>query len=536
MTEPTEQTEQTDLVEQDHAAGYTLGGTAPYMPSATGLIEAAMKLIKTEDVAGQALSATSLKESAFFGHGGFNVQLAREDRGWQLLSTANNLDMSPQMRMHNVWRARQFSRFDSLCKQTLALYTNFGIGTGFKWSVINKDGSADRAAALLTETQRTNPKTFKMKAQRDASDAAYTDGEMFFVLFFKSDGVLIRTLDPLEITHVVTHPEDKATPIFYVRRFMVNDKEVVRRYADWQWNGSIDVAGLPKLPGVRSNAQISDGVVYHVKFRGRGKRGESGLTSDMDWSAQYRRFMTARAAITLAIAAFAYDLKVKGNQGNINAIKAQLGTSLSTTTGTGETNPPPAPASTFLSNEGANLAPMKQETGAAAAKVDAGLFVGMAGLGSGIFPHYYGIDNSFRLATASSMEPPMMKTFEAWQGLWVDVYETLIRGIWDRLGVPEDEQNLNTTVSPIQEINKTGLIDSIQKMVATFPKLGDSDDLIKWGLAVLGMNDADELLKALEMDDDDTPPSTREAVMQHFASLLREAAIQAGKGDQHETT
>ena len=528
MTEPTEQT---DLIEQDREAGYTEAGASPYVPSPTTIIEAAMRLIETEDVAGRALSATSLKESAFFGHGGFNAQLALEDRGWRLLSTMNNLDMPPQMRMHTVSRARQFARWDSLSIQTINLYTNFGIGTGFKWGVNNKDGSADKAAAVLADIQKTNPKTFKMKAQRDASKSAYVEGEKFFVLFFKRDSVLIRTLDPLEITDVVTHPEDKATPIFYVRRFMVGSKEVVRRYADWEWEGSIDVAGLPKIPGVRSNAQISDGVVYHVKFIGQGQRGESGLKADMDWAHQYRKFMTARAAITLAIAAFAYDLKVKGNQGNIKRIKTQLGTSLSTNTGLGETNPPPAPASTFLSNEGANLTPMKQETGAAAAKVDAGLIVGMAGLASGIFPHYYGIDNSFRLATATSMEPPMMKTFEVWQGLWVDVYETLILGIWDRLGVPEEQQKLTTTVPPIQEINKTGLIDSLTKLVATFPKLGDSDALIEWGLSVLGFVNADDMLKALGFDDD-TPPSTREAVMQHLASVMREAAIQAGKGDE----
>jgi hypothetical protein len=148
MTEPTVPTEQTDIIEQDRAAGY-VGGSEPYTPSPSSLIEAAMDMVKTEDIAGRALTATTLKESAFL-HGAFNAQLAREDRGWQLMTTANNLDVSDQMRRHTVWRARQFARFDSLCKQTIALYTNFAIGTGFSWSVIDKDGTADRAAAVLT--------------------------------------------------------------------------------------------------------------------------------------------------------------------------------------------------------------------------------------------------------------------------------------------------------------------------------------------------------------------------------------------------
>ena len=533
MTEPEQQ--QTDLIEQDAEAGYT-GGSLPFQQSPTSLIEAAMRMVESEDVAGRALSATSLKESAGF-HGGFNAQLAQEDRGWLLTSTANNLDMTPQMRTFTVWRARQFARFDGIIKQTIALYTNFSIGTGLAWSVIDKDGDADspgRAAVLLKEIKKSNPQTFSMQAQRDASDALYADGEMFFVFFVNPKAVKIRTFDVLEITDIITDPRDKATPWMYIRKFMVGTKEKTIIYKDWGWDGVL-TPDFRMPQGIDPHAEFDDGKVYHVKLKGRDINTHSGLTSDMDWSAQYRKFMTARAAITLAIAAFAYDLKVKGNQGNINRIKSQLGTSLSTTTGSGETNPTPAPASTFLSNEGANLAPMKQETGAAAARTDSALFIQMAGMGSGIFPQYYGT-NSFRLATAAAMEPPMMKAFEAYQGLWEAVYERIIRWIWDGAGIPEEEQNLNTMAPPIQEVNKAGIIESISKMVATFPKLGDSDDLIEWGLSVLGMNDADELLKALDIDDD-APPSTREAVMQHLASVLREAAIQAqGKGEDNEQT
>lgn len=517
------------LAEQERAEGYTkCGGNGDnYQPLPNTLIEAAVQMIERQDVAGQALAAT-LKESEFI-----KMDLLRDDVGWRKISTtANNLDMPPQMRKFTVWRARQFTRFNGIVKQMLALYTNFGIGTGFGWDVIDKDESGGKAKEVLDTLIKANPKTFKSQGQRLNSDALYTDGEMFFVLFAGTDSVKIRTIDPMEMVDIITDPDDKATPILYARRFMRGMTEKVKYYLDWNatdLDTTVDDIKIPTgLPALTAD-NVDDGVVYHAKLRGRGTRGESGFTADMDWSAQYSKFMTARAAITLAIASLAYKLKVKGGAGNIAAIQSQVGSALDTSSGSGETNPPAASGSTWLENQGAELSAMKQETGAAAAKVDAGLFLQAAGVGSGIYPQYLG-SNSFRLATATAMEPPMMKAFEAYQGLWVDVYETIIRWVWDEFDVPEAEQNLNTTAPPIQEINKTGLVDSVQKLVATFPKLGDSDDLIQWALAILGMNDADELLKALEMDSE--PPSTREAFVQNLSSVLREVVHNGRKGTE----
>ncbi len=493
------------------------------MPPAS-LIEAAMRQVEKQDVAGRALAATELSESAI-GSEFISPELLRDNVGWMRLSTTrNNLDMTDQMRMHGVWRARQFARHDGISKQTVALYTNFGIGTGFAWDVMgDEDGS--QAQDVLDELIALNPKTFGAQGQRTNSDGLYTDGEWFPVLFVGSDTVKIRQVDVLELTHIITDPDDRDTTWMYVRKFMRGTKEKTLVYRDWKWDGILS-PGFEMPAGIDKHAEISEGVIYHVKLKGRGKRGDSGLLSDMDWSRQYRNFMTARAAITLAIASLAYKLKVKGNAGAIAAIKAQRGTALSTTPSSGETNPPQAAGSTWMENAGAELSPMKQETGALAAKVDAGLFIQMAGMGSGIYPQYYGT-NSFRLATAVAMEPPMMKAFESYQALWADVYENIIRWVWTKMGVPEDEQSLNTTAAPIQETNKTGIIESVAKLVLTFPPLGDSEDLMKWALQTLGLNDADELIAALDVEE----KVTRGTVKTQLASALREVIEQVkGKG------
>ena len=532
----------TELIDVDETLdGYTqVGGNGEGWQPPSTLIEAAIREIERQDESGHCLK--TVQESSPF----ITPELRREEAGWTALSTTtNNIDMSPRMRMHTVWKARQYARHDGISKQILSLYTNFGIGVGFQFDVMadKASGNDTKARVVLDDLIKANPKTFGAQGQRANSDALYTDGELFMVMFVGADTVNIRGIDPLEITHIITDPEDRDRPVMYIRQFMKGTKQAVTFYLDW----NVDDADIDKViaawpDGVPSfdRSMLSPDAIYHIKLGGRGKRGDSGLLGGMDWSLQYRNFMTARAAITLAIASLAYKLKIKGSAGNIAAIKSQRGTALSGSTSSGETNPPQVAGSTWLENAGAELTTMKQETGAAAAKVDAGLFMQMAGLPSGIFPHYFGSDNSFRLATATAMEPPMMKTFEAYQGLWADVYENIILWVWNKMDVPEAEQSLNTTASPIQESNTGAILESVTKLVTTFPALADSEDLMKWALQTLGINDADELIKALELDnkinsagEGTTPPVppapvqpfekvTRGTVAAQMASVLRE--------------
>ena len=477
-----------------------VGGNGEGWQSPSTLIEAAMREIEQQDESGRCLK--HLAEASPY----ISAELRREDVGWSSLSTTtNNLDMTPAMRKHSVWKARQYGRHDGISKQILALYTNFSIGTGFQWDVMADDASdQDTAAKTVLDTLiEANPKTFGAQGQRANSDALFTDGELFPVLFVGADTVKVRQVDPLEINYIVCDPEDRDKPIVYIRQFMKGTKQAVTFYFDWKVDkGDIEKAikAWPVGAPAFSEALLSDGVMYHIKLKGRGKRGDSGLLGGMDWSMQYRNFMTARAAITLAIASLAYKLKIKGNAGNLAAIKGQRGTALTGSTSGGEANPPQVAGSTWMENAGAELTTMKQETGASAAKVDAGLFMQMAGLPSGIFPHYFGSDNSFRLATATAMEPPMMKAFESYQGLWADVYENIIEWVWDKMDVPEDERSLNTTAAPIQESNVGAIVESVAKLIVAFPALADSEDFMKWSLQTLGLNDANELIEALELD------------------------------------
>jgi len=449
-------------------------------------LDYATRQIQREDLAGHILRSVDMHEASLM-----SMDLIRDDVGWERLTGGTSLDMPDALRVSGVRRARQYARHDGNIKQTVALYTNFAIGKGFKWTVGEKAKRAQQAIDELTKSV-WNRKMFSTQGQRDLADALYTDGEVFFALFVEPDAVKVRTIDPLEITAILTNPEDKSEPRMYVRRYFVGTQEKTLLYRDWMWDGIGDVQDAHGKPVTGEEA---DAVVFHIKAAGRGLRGESTLIADMDWAKQYRAFMTSRAAVARAIAMFPHKLKMLTDAAGLSAAAAQLGTGLSSSSS--ETNPPPTPGSMFTENAGATLSSMRQETGAASAKVDAELFQKEVGVGSGIFPHYYGLGNSFRLATANSMEPPMFKAFTAYQELWRDAYQLIFEWVLKEMDVPEDQRAVTVTGEAIREEDTAPKVDGIEKMARTFPSLVESEELAKYALSLLGVSDPAEVMAEL---------------------------------------
>jgi len=470
----------------------------------------AIRQVEREDIAGRLLK---LSEAEFM-----SMELLKDDAGWQRLSDASNLDMPDALRVGIVHRARQYARHDGIVKQTVSLYTNFGVGTGFAGTV-NEEHEAAATTLNAFIKSPANRQIFSTQGQRNSSKALLTDGEIFFVLF-PSDPMKIRTIDPLEIVAVATNPEDKSEPRIYIRKYYVGSQEHTKLYRDWMWDGE---GGAATAQGKLVTGDLEDAVIYHVKLAGRGLRGESGLIADMDWAKQYRKFMTGRAAVVRAIAMFAAKLKMQTDAAGLAAAATQLGTGLSQSTS--ETNPPPVSGSTMLENAGATYSTVRQETGAASAKVDSELFMQQATCGSGMFPHYYGLGNSFRLATAASMEPPMFKAFTAYQELWRDAYELIFQYVLEQANVPDEQCVVNVKGQPIREQDIGPLIDGIEKTVRTFSTLAASDDIAKYALTLLGISKPDEVLGQLAETYKDVPGHNVAALVYGY---LREVVKQGG--------
>ena len=417
------------------------------------------------------------------------IMLAQDSLGWQKLG-AGDQPISDELRRKMVKSARVYSVRDPLCKNIVRTYTNFAVGTGFK--VRSEDESVKDTLDKFTKSP-LNKRMFSTQGQRRSSNKLLSDGEVFFAINTRMDTVGLRYIDPLQISAIITHPEDAMTPLWYERTSETVSGVNVEYYKDWQ--NSQDLTGGFKgaEPFEIPEESKQEAVVYHVKLEDEYLRGNSILTPVLEWCRGHAQFMEARLAVQQAVAQFVSKLRVKGNQSAMTSIKNVLHTAI--TSNSGETNPPKVPGSTFMENEGAELMPVGQDTGAAGARTDGGMILQVIGAGAGIFPHYFGAGESFRLATATAMEPPMQKTFEAYSELWRDTYREIFDFVLEASNVPNATYMVDSPEIFPRDKNKA--VEAVARAVDKLPQLAFSDDVIKIALTNLGVDDPDAAMKAL---------------------------------------
>lgn len=324
-------------------------------------------------------------------------------------------------------------------------------------------------------------------AMKEWLDSVITDGESFTVAFTDEAApyVKLTSIPVEEITDIVYDPENWKIPIYYKRQYqpMVFDSQV--GYYKPQGNPKtkyyLDHAVTEeKLAEVKKNIHIKaeeqapeEQRIFHDMINPlwtkKGKRGISELYASREWFRVYKEFIENRAAINAAATSIAYKRKIKAGPTGVAGFTGKLGG-----VNLGYDNPEnateirrltqPVPGAIYDTNPAVDLEWMKTDTGAADAKEDGRSLMAAAGAGIGIFIHYFGEGGDANLATAQSMELPMVKTFEDWQE-WTNT--SLLRLLKFVITTATDAENANT------------LIDRVS---GTFPPL-ISQDVVKYTTA-----------------------------------------------------
>ena len=426
-----------------------------------------------------------------YGIGTADLELAIDDRGWMSLSTQDSSGLTEFDRTKVVRRARAYFVRDPLSKQAVRIWTDFALGRGISWKA--KD---DNTGEVLRDfwDAKANESVLSNQGQRKSSDKLLVDGEIFFVFFTAGRNVKIRLIDPLEITEIITDPDDRETKKLY-KRFWTDAQNQTHGKYYLDWANEDKEGSWPDMTGGMQSA-TADGIIYHVPFNSLGIRGNSLLLSAMDWAKAHRKFLEARASITQALARFAWKAKIKGTSAQVSAARTAWQSSIASGSDT-ETNPPTAPGGTFVENEGYNLTPIKTESGANAAQVDANMLLQIFGSAVGVFPHYFGAGEAFRLATATAMERPMRVQFEAYQQLWADVYDNIFNFVMERNSIPKSKRFVDIDFPPLVEKDANEKVKAIIEVVTAMPEL-DGDEMRKLVLTTLGLNNPDEILKSMD--------------------------------------
>ncbi len=144
------------------------------------------------------------------------------------------------------------------------------------------------------------------------------------------------------------------------------------------------------------------------------------------WLREHKRFRENRSAVAASRAMYTWKVGVKGGSRAVGSVQSQLASAFATG-GSRETNPPPVAGSTWVENPAAVLEALSQKTGAGDAKEDGNALAWMGLLGLGVYPHYGGIGDVLRWATAQMLEGPILRQWSRYQLFWSAQFRTMVR-------------------------------------------------------------------------------------------------------------
>jgi hypothetical protein len=161
--------------------------------------------------------ANERNQTAFLEESLADLELALQDRGWTHLTHGQNLEFSPAGRKNLVDICRAMTVSNPLAKRGAGLRVGYVWGKGVEISARDEDVNT-----LLQAFMEANQKVlFGSRAHEENEKGLYADGELFFALFTDplTGMVQVRSLDAVEVTDVITNPEDRDEVWYYLRRY-----------------------------------------------------------------------------------------------------------------------------------------------------------------------------------------------------------------------------------------------------------------------------------------------------------------------------
>ena len=347
---------------------------------------------------------------------------------------ATDLDM--QTRIREVSNARAMAVFSPPMHHAIRLHRCYVIGQG-----IPQPTSKDSDVQDVIEDFWTDPDNFELgthigQAETDARQTI--DGELFMALYVDdaTGHVKARAVDALDIVDLVSDPNDRRRVLYYRMRLYADtydfnggaltqrtDSETFCYVPDWR---NTDPSRDP-YKGKARPAGPAGCVIAHFPLNRLGLRGVPDAAAGGAWVREHRKFMESRAVITQALSRIALVKTIKGGPQAVNAMGAQDRSSLVGNPYGFETNPPSPAGSTYTKSQGVDLEQLKVDTGAGNAVHDGEMLAQMVGTAAGLPTHYILMSSETqRLATAVSMELPVLKMYEDAQKRWLDMLRDIL--------------------------------------------------------------------------------------------------------------
>ncbi|KKN38864.1 hypothetical protein LCGC14_0749190 [marine sediment metagenome] len=431
-------------------------------------------------------------------------ELKLEDQGWINLTQLIGEVLTDQERILNLKLSRLYYTKDPLGAQAVRLWTDYTFGPGMTWKA--KDDAAQKVLTVFWNSLANQP-VLSVRGQRKSSDKNLVDGEIFFAIFLGAKGqATLRRIDPLEITEIITDPDDVENVLYYKRVW--SDRLAVLHTTFYRSTTNIKAEPTKDISG-STVKHTDDALVYHLTFRTITQRGNPLLLPALDWIKQYRRFLASRIAIMLALARFAWKTKVKGGQETVDAIKAQ--------TDDKEINA----GSQLLENMGSDTQPIRTNSGARNAYEDGRQIKLQVAAAVGIPEQYFGDISIGNLATAKTVELPMMKMFQSYQAVWADTYRDIFQLVMAHNKIPPDKWYVDIDFPAIAPADVAQAATAILQVLQVMPELAVSDDVMQIALMTLGIDDPAEVLEQLAKEAKAHPEIALTKALKEFREVIK---------------
>ncbi|MBT9164013.1 MAG: hypothetical protein DDT23_00002 [candidate division WS2 bacterium] len=402
-----------------------------------------------------------------------------DDRGWVNLSQLNLKGEFTQSHIKDIIkRSRYYTKIDPLAAQALRLWTDYTFGSG-----LIRRAEDDKINKIMDEfwDAPRNQSVLSCAGQRKNSHNLLRDGSIYFALFLAPKGqATIRRIDPLEITEIITDPDDAEDIRYYKRDWITPQGEMKTGYYK-AWQNKKDEA--TKDYAGKTITATEEALVYRLE---REPDGLPLVLPALDWIKLYRRFLASRVAVILALARFAWREKVAGGPQAVAAIREKH---------EGEEIPA---GSVRIESLGSSLEPIKTDTGSAQAYQDGRMIKLQICAAFGIPEQYFGDISIGNLATAKTVELPMIKMFESYQSIWLDAYKDINNIVLKHNGIDGEDVKIDWDLPNITPEDASAIAKNISALIPVIPELAYSDDVLQAALMSLGIKDISKAIEKLK--------------------------------------
>lgn len=371
-------------------------------------------------------------------------------------------EMPRERRNRIAQKARQAFVSDPLAGREVEMLADFALGNGVAMAEA-KDKEVQEVIREAWKDANNQEKLTSFDAQRALSNTLRTDANLYLTGYRGNGKFRVGLVDGDSVTDFVPDPEDRLRPLWYVTKTrkiewdfdkdvpkVVGDgeggqpKEKVTYYPHWRNYAEAvaerearDEPALQEPP--KEKKDPGEAVIFHLRINRLTEQifGTPPFARSLRFYSAMNQFTESRVAKAQAAATFVARNVLKGGPKQLaksaQSVLQQTG-ELGTSGGFGEDRldeparrKNPSPGSFLFQNEQEKLESLNLSTGGGEAQADAQIIRAPLAASSGFGQHYLGDASNANLATATTLELPVLMMVQAWQ----EVLEQLFRWFTD---------------------------------------------------------------------------------------------------------